>query len=58
MKIGKLLYKLMDFLWPPLKFDLAKPKKKKPTTDELDRWAEEVEERVKKERRYKRGTRN
>lgn len=50
------LYRLFDKVLPPLRFNLNKKKKKKPTTEELDKWATDYIEKLEKNRRHKRGS--
>ncbi len=51
-KIEKLVQKLFDKVFPPLKF---KKKDLEPTDEDLDKWATEFLEKQEAERRRKRG---
>ncbi len=51
----KWLYKLIDKLLPPLKFNLNKKKELEPTDEDLDKWATDFIEKQEAERRRKRG---
>jgi hypothetical protein len=60
-KLLKNIHKLVDKIFPPLKFNLNKKKKKKeyaPSNEDLDKWATEYLERKERERRQKRGNKN
>lgn len=52
------LFNFIDYIWPPLKINIVKKKKKKelqPTEEDLDKWAEEFIEKHDKSRRKRRG---
>ena len=54
-KINRLLDKLLNYIFPPIKFKKSYFERdgKLPTKAELDMWAEEIEEKLNRQRRRK-----
>lgn len=51
ISISRYIYRLIDKVWPPLKFNLNKRRTHKRTNEELDKWAEEFEKEWDKARK-------